>query len=73
MKFSLPMTEAAAGRCSVKKDNVKNLAKFTVKQLCLSMSRNLGYNFIRKETSTQVFSCIVCEIFRNHCFCCCLK
>ena len=36
----------------------KNFAKFTGKHLCRSL-------FFNKETPTQVFSCEICEIFKN--------
>ena len=37
-------------RCSMKKDVLRNFAKFTGKHLCQSL-------FIKKETLAQVFSC----------------
>ena len=40
---------------------LRNLAKFTGKQLCQSF-------FFNKETLTQVFSCEFCEISRNNFF-----
>ena len=44
-----------------KKGVLKNFAKFSVKHLCWSLFFNkvagLVYNFIKKETSTLVFSC----------------
>ena len=47
-------------RCSIKKGVVRNFVKFTRKHLCQSL-----FNFIRKETLVQVFSCEICEIFKN--------
>ena len=49
---------------------LKNFANFTGKHLCWSLSLNIvagqrTYNFIKKETPTKVFSCEICEIFRN--------
>ena len=44
-------------RCSIKKAVFRNFVKFTRKHLCQSL-----FNFIRKETLVQVFSC---EIFKN--------
>ena len=50
----------------------KNLANFTRKHLCQSIFFNNAaglrpeaYNFIKKETLAQVFSCEFCEIFKN--------
>ena len=45
--------------CSVKKDVLRNFAKFTGKQLCQRL------NFIKKESLAQVFSCEFCEISKN--------
>ena len=42
-----------------KNGDLKNFAIFTGKHLCRSIF------FIEKETLTQVFSCIFCEIFLN--------
>ena len=47
-------------RCSIKKGVVRNFVKFTRKHLCQSL-----FNFSRKETLVQVFSCEICEIFKN--------
>ena len=41
--------------------DLKNFAIFTGKHLCWSLN---ACNLIKKETSTQVFSCEYCEIFR---------
>ena len=47
----------------------KTLAKFTGKHVCWRLSYNkiagLACNFIKRETTTQVFSSKFCEIFRN--------
>ena len=48
-------------RCSVRKGVLRNFAKFTGKHLCQS----LFFNFIKKETLTQMFFCNFCEIFKN--------
>ena len=56
----------------MRKDVLKNFAKFIGKHLCQSFSFNkvAGLrpqvcNLIKKETLTQVFSCEFCEIFKN--------
>ena len=43
-----------------------NLAKFTGKHVCWSLSFNnvVACNFILKESPTQVFSCEFCKIFK---------
>ena len=52
-----------------KKCALKNFAKFTGKHLCQNLfllkSQAEVYNFIKKETLTQVFSHKFCEIFKN--------
>ena len=48
-------------RCSVRKGVLRNFAKFTGNHLCQS----LFFNFIKKETLTQVFFCDFWEIFKN--------
>ena len=52
---------------SVRKGVLRNFAKFTGKHLCQSLSFNkvVPYNFIKKETVAQLFSCEFCEIFKN--------
>ena len=52
-------------RCSVKKDVLRNFTKFIGKHLCQSLILINFFNFIKKETLTQVFSCEFCEIFKN--------
>ena len=49
-------------RCSVRKGVLRNFAKFTGKHL----RQGLFFNFIKKETLTQVFFCDFCEIFKNN-------
>ena len=44
---------------------LKNFAKFTGKHLCQSL---FAFNFIKKETLAQVFSCEFCEISKNSFF-----
>ena len=48
---------------------LKNFAKFTGKHLCqglfLIKLQAEAYNFIKKETLAQVFSCEFCEISKN--------
>ena len=54
-----------------KKGVLRNLAKFTEKQLCQSLFFNKGLqacNFIKKETLALVFSCEFCEISKNNFF-----
>ena len=52
-----------------KKGVLKNFAKLTGKHLCQSLFLNkaasTAYNFIKKETLAQVFSCEFCKIFKN--------
>ena len=43
------------------KDVLRKFAKFTGKHL----GQSLFFNFIKKETLAQVFSCEFCEIFKN--------
>ena len=47
-----------------KKDVLRNFAKFKGKHLCQS----LFFDFIRKETPVQVFSCEFCETSKNNFF-----
>ena len=54
----------------IKKAVLKNFAIFTGKQLFWSLFFNKNAslqscNFIKKETTTQVFSCEYCKIFKN--------
>ena len=54
----------------MRKGVLKNLAKFTGKQLCCSLLFNKAAglrpaNPIKKETPRQVFSCEFCEILKN--------
>ena len=59
--------------CSLRKDVPRNFAKFTGKHLCQSLFLNKvegkqqaeTFNFIKKETSAQVFSCEFCGISKN--------
>ena len=46
---------------SCKKGVLRNFAKFTEKHLC----QGLFFNFIKKETMAQVFSCEFYEISKN--------
>ena len=55
-----------------KKGVLKNFANFIGKQLCESLFfnkvaglRSEACNLIKKETLAQVFSCEICEIFKN--------
>ena len=47
-------------RCSIKKGVLRNFVKFARKHPCQSL-----FNFIKKDTLVQVFSCEFCEIFKN--------
>ena len=48
---------------------LENFAKFTGKRLCHSLFliklQASSYNFIKKGTLAQVFSCEFCEVFKN--------
>ena len=64
------VTESAAERCSITKGALKNFAKFTGKHLCQSPLFNNVPGLrpailLKKETSTQVFSCEFCEMFKK--------
>ena len=53
-------------RCFIiKKDILQNVAKFTGRQLCQSLCRPETWNFIKKETLSQVRSYKISEIFKN--------
>ena len=56
-------------RCSVRKGVLRNLAKFTGKDLCQSLFFNkvsgLRPATLLKKRLAQVFSCEFCEIFKN--------
>ena len=45
-------------RCSVRKEVLKNFAKFTVKRLCQNF-------FFKKETLAKAFFCEFCKISKN--------
>ena len=49
---------------------LENFAKFTGKQICRSFDKvgvrlPQGFNLIKKETPAKVFSCELCEFFKN--------
>ena len=49
-----------------KKDFLKNLTKFTVKNLHQSLQTLISAcNFVQKETLAQIFSWEFCEMFKN--------
>ena len=59
--------------CSIKKAFLEIFAIFTGKSLCWSLFFNKVValktcNFIKEETSTQMFACEYCEIFKNSVF-----
>ena len=56
------ITEAVAQSCSVKKDVLRNFARFTGKHLYQSLQ---ACNVIKKETLARVFSCEFCEISKS--------
>ena len=69
-KFPLNLSEEkkfrrSHRRCSVRRDVLRNFAKFTGKYLCQSLSQVEGCNFIKKETLAQVLSCEFCKISTN--------
>ena len=47
-----------------KKGVLINLTKITGKHKCQSLFL-INFNFIKKETQAQMFSCDFCEIFKN--------
>ena len=60
------MIETVAPEVVCKKAVLRNLTKFTIKNLCQSLFSNkvvgLGLNFIKKEALAQMFSWKFCEI-----------
>ena len=71
--LSFTMDRSSHQRCSVKKDVLRNFAKFIGKHLCQSLFFNKvagggACNFIKKETLAQVFSSEFCEISKNTLF-----
>ena len=66
--IKLELAEGIVRRCSVKKVSFMNFTKLTGKHLCQRLFLNkvtcLAFNFIKKETLVQVFSCEFCEIFK---------
>ena len=54
-------------RCSLRKDVLRDFAKFTGKPLCQSFFFNkvAGLSLFKKETLPEVFSCKFCEISKN--------
>ena len=65
----VPLLEAVARRCSVKRVFLEILQKFTGKH-CARVSfliklQASACNFIKKETLTQVFSCKFCKISKK--------
>ena len=48
---------------------LRNFTKFTGKRLCqVFFLLKLQANFMKKETSTQILFCELCEIFKNNIF-----
>ena len=53
-------------KCSIKNVFLNNFAKFKGKHLCQSLFLStVAYNFIKKESLVQMFSCEFYEIFKN--------
>ena len=70
--FKLTHFRSSYHRCSVKKAALKKFAKFTGIHLCQSlfliMLQADAWNFIKKDTLAQVFSCEFCKIFGSTSF-----
>ena len=66
---NVDMLEAVVQRCSVKKVFLKisqNSQENTCARVSCSINcRPQAYNFVKKETLGQVFSCEFCEISKN--------
>ena len=60
--FAQRKSEGVVQRCSLKKDVLRNFAKFTGKHLCQSV---FFKKVAKKENLAQVFSCEFCEVFKN--------
>ena len=55
-------------RCSVRKGVLRNFAKFSGKHLCQSLfisCRPQAWNFMKKGTLAQLFSCEFCKTSKN--------
>ena len=75
MKFNYTQCRSSHRECSMEKGVLKNFAKFTGKHqsqslffnkvTCLEECLFAAYNFIKKETMAQVFSCEFREIFKS--------
>ena len=67
--FNFWIFRSSQWRCSRKKNVLTNFEKFTGKHLRRSVSFNKvacsAFNFIKKETLAQVFSCEFWEILKN--------
>ena len=67
--FAISTIRSSHWRCSVKKDVPKNFENFKGKHLCwgifLIKWQALSPATLLKRDSTQVFSCEICEIFKN--------
>ena len=64
------LSRSSQQRCSVGKGVLRNSVKFKGKHLCQSLFFNKvagleAFNFIKKETLTQVFCCELCEISKS--------
>ena len=60
---AIAMPSSSHRRCFIEKGVLKNVAKFTGKQLWPE-----ACNFMKKETLARVFSCEFCEFFKNNYF-----
>ena len=67
--FKTYLGRSSHRRCSVRKDVLRNYAKFTGRHLCQSLFFNKVPGLRpKKETLAQVFSCEFCEISKNSFF-----
>ena len=69
MNSAIAVSEAATGRALWKKV-FSEILQTSQKNTCAIVSLSIkwqssDYNFIKKETLTQVFSCELCVIFKN--------
>ena len=67
-KIKTDINRSSRRRCSVRKNVLGNLAKFTAKHLYQNLFFNKvmeACNFIKKETLAQVFSCQFSKISKN--------
>ena len=63
--IALINSEAVVRRCSVKKAVFLKVLQNSWENICVGVSHTGACNFIKKETTAQVFSCEFCKTFRN--------